>query len=55
MPCSARRFEHSLSPALHRAAYAHLGLNWTYDRVEIDELRLALFVRGSTLPGAASA
>ena len=38
--------EHSLSPALHRAAYAHLGLNWTYDRVEVDERRLASFVRG---------
>ena len=44
--CSARRFEHSLSPALHRAAYAHLGLNWTYDRVEVGERGLASFVRG---------
>jgi shikimate dehydrogenase len=35
---------HSLSPALHRAAYVHLGLNWTYDRVEVDEHRLAQFV-----------
>jgi shikimate dehydrogenase len=38
--------EHSLSPALHRAAYTHLGLNWTYDRVELDEQRLPSFVRG---------
>jgi shikimate dehydrogenase len=38
--------EHSLSPTLHRAAYAHLGLNWTYDRVEVDEQRLAAFVCG---------
>jgi shikimate dehydrogenase len=38
--------EHSLSPALHRAAYAHLGLNWTYDRVEVAEHGLASFVRG---------
>jgi shikimate dehydrogenase len=38
--------EHSLSPDLHRAAYAHLGLNWTYDRVEVDEHRLAQFVSG---------
>ena len=37
--------QHSLSPALHRAAYAHLGLAWTYDRVEVDELGLAAFVR----------
>jgi shikimate dehydrogenase len=38
--------EHSLSPVLHRAAYGHLGLNWTYDRVEVDEHRLAAFVCG---------
>ncbi len=38
--------EHSLSPALHRAAYAHLGLNWIYDRVEVDEDQLAAFVCG---------
>jgi shikimate dehydrogenase len=38
--------EHSLSPILHRASYAHLGLNWTYDRVEIDERGLASFVHG---------
>ena len=36
--------EHSLSPTLHRAAYADLGLDWTYDRVEVDEHRLAPFV-----------
>jgi shikimate dehydrogenase len=36
--------EHSLSPALHRAAYAHLELNWTYDRVEVDEHGLAPFI-----------
>jgi shikimate dehydrogenase len=38
--------EHSLSPALHRAAYTQLGLSWTYDRVEVDEARLAPFVSG---------
>jgi shikimate dehydrogenase len=38
--------EHSLSPALHRAAYAHLGLNWIYDRVEVAEEQLAAFVCG---------
>ncbi|MCP2258422.1 shikimate dehydrogenase [Streptoalloteichus tenebrarius] len=33
--------EHSLSPVLHRAAYAALGLDgWTYDRVECDDTRL---------------
>jgi shikimate dehydrogenase len=38
--------EHSLSPALHRAAYADLGLKWTYDRVEVAAYGLASFVRG---------
>ena len=32
---------HSLSPALHRAAYAHLGWDWTYDRRRVDEARFA--------------
>jgi len=33
---------HSLSPALHRAAYAALGLDdWTYDAIECDEAGLA--------------
>ena len=31
---------HSLSPVLHSAAYAALGLDWSYDRVECDEERL---------------
>lgn len=36
---------HSLSPALHRAAYQALGLtDWTYDRVECDEEGLADYV-----------
>jgi len=26
---------HSLSPSLHRAAYAALGLDWTYDAIEV--------------------
>jgi shikimate dehydrogenase len=36
--------EHSLSPALHRAAYVHLGLNWSYQRIEVDEQGLSSFV-----------
>jgi shikimate dehydrogenase len=37
---------HSLSPVLHRAAYAALGLaNWTYELVECDEAGLAAYVR----------
>ncbi|MEU9621927.1 shikimate dehydrogenase [Streptomyces sp. NPDC048155] len=38
---------HSLSPVLHRAAYAELGLNgWSYDRFEIDEEGLPAFMEG---------
>ncbi|GHC82962.1 shikimate dehydrogenase [Streptomyces flavofungini] len=36
---------HSLSPVLHRAAYAELGLtDWSYDRFEIDEAALPAFI-----------
>ncbi|MCT4356801.1 shikimate dehydrogenase [Streptomyces sp. Je 1-79] len=38
---------HSLSPVLHRAAYAALGLDtWSYDRFEVDEAGLPGFVAG---------
>ncbi|MGW1816803.1 shikimate dehydrogenase [Streptomyces sp. NPDC002125] len=38
---------HSLSPALHRAAYAELGLEgWSYDSFDIDEAALPGFVEG---------
>lgn len=37
---------HSLSPALHRAAYAALGLGWTYEAVEVGEEGLAGFIEG---------
>lgn len=37
---------HSLSPLLHRAAYRSLGLDWTYDRIEMVEDDLADFVSG---------
>ncbi|MDH6227925.1 shikimate dehydrogenase [Streptomyces sp. MJP52] len=38
---------HSLSPELHRAAYAALGLDgWTYDRFETDEAALPGFLEG---------
>ncbi|MBO9521249.1 MAG: shikimate dehydrogenase [Nocardioidaceae bacterium] len=37
---------HSLSPVLHRAAYRELGLDWTYDAIEVDEAGLAGFVEG---------
>jgi shikimate dehydrogenase len=38
---------HSLSPVLHRAAYAAMGLTgWRYDSVEVDEAGLAGFLAG---------
>ncbi|WP_163506902.1 shikimate dehydrogenase [Fodinicola acaciae] len=38
---------HSLSPVLHTAAYAALGLDgWTYDRIECDEPGLAPLLAG---------
>ncbi len=36
---------HSLSPVLHRAAYAHLGLTgWSYGAYDVDEAGLAGFL-----------
>jgi shikimate-5-dehydrogenase len=55
---------HSLSPVLHGAAYAALGLPWTYDRIECDDAGLAPLVRdlgpswvglSVTMPGKAAA
>ncbi|MFD7550857.1 shikimate dehydrogenase [Streptomyces sp. NPDC059578] len=38
---------HSLSPVLHRAAYAELGLaHWGYERFEVDEAALPDFLAG---------
>ena len=37
---------HSLSPVLHRAAYAELGLDWTYTAIECQADELAAFVLG---------
>ncbi|WP_406509453.1 shikimate dehydrogenase [Streptomyces sp. NBC_00212] len=38
---------HSLSPVLHRAAYAELGLgHWSYDRFEVGEADLSRFFAG---------
>jgi shikimate dehydrogenase len=37
---------HSLSPVLHRAAYAELGLPWSYDAVEVSPAGLAAFLDG---------
>ncbi len=37
---------HSLSPVLHRAAYAELGLDWSYEAVEVTEEELPAFLAG---------
>jgi shikimate dehydrogenase len=39
---------HSLSPVLHNAAYAALGIadSWRYDRFQVDEEQLAVFLSG---------
>lgn len=37
---------HSLSPAIHRAAYAELGLDWTYERIDLAPGDLPSFVAG---------
>ena len=47
-PCRAavlgHPIAHSLSPALHRAAYEWAGLNWRYDACDVTEDSLADFV-----------
>lgn len=35
---------HSLSPVLHHAAYAELGLDWEYEAVDVNEAGLAAFI-----------
>ena len=37
---------HSLSPPMHRAAYDHLGLDWTYDALDVDSGALESFLEG---------
>lgn len=37
---------HSLSPVLHRAAYAETGLDWTYDAHRVESGGLGRFVAG---------
>ena len=37
---------HSLSPVLHRAAYAELGLDWQYTAHEVSEAELPAFLAG---------
>ena len=50
VPCGSRLavlgspIAHSQSPALHAAAYAALGLDWSYERHEVDEAGLDAFL-----------
>lgn len=39
-----RPVSHSLSPVLHRAAYAALGLDWSYEAIDVGESELAPFL-----------
>jgi shikimate dehydrogenase len=41
---------HSRSPDLHRAAYAALGLDWTYDAIEVTTASLADFLDSREQP-----
>jgi shikimate dehydrogenase len=43
---------HSLSPELHRAAYAELGLDWHYDRAEVASGELEQFFAGMASDGS---
>lgn len=45
--------EHSLSPAMHNAAFAALGLNWTYVAFPVEPERVADAVRGLAAAGCA--
>jgi len=40
---------HSLSPVMHRAAYSVLGLDWTYEAIDVDQAHLAGFLGGLDL------
>ncbi len=41
---------HSLSPVLHRAAYARLGIDWTFERIDVPEEGLAGWIEGAGGP-----
>ncbi len=45
--------EHSLSPAMHNAAFAELGLNWAYLAFPVHPDRVAEAVRGLAAAGCA--
>lgn len=43
--------DHSLSPAIHRAAYAHLGWEWEYGRRRVGTAHFAAELRDARLRG----
>ncbi len=43
--------QHSLSPALHQAAYQELGLDWTYEKHLVEQGQLASFIQGKDFAG----
>lgn len=43
--------DHSLSPTLHRAAYAHLGWEWTYDTCRVSAENFSATLAGAALRG----
>lgn len=45
--------EHSLSPAMHNAAFRELGLNWIYAAFPVDPERVGEAVRGLAAAGCA--
>jgi shikimate dehydrogenase len=45
--------EHSLSPAMHNAAFAALGMNWVYAAFPVDPARVEEAVRGLAAAGVA--
>ena len=45
--------EHSLSPAMHNAAFAALGLNWIYAAFPVEPRRVGEAVRGLAAAGCA--
>ncbi|MGD9694877.1 MAG: shikimate dehydrogenase [Thermoleophilia bacterium] len=45
--------EHSLSPAMHNAAFGALGLNWAYAAFAVDPARVEEAVRGLAAAGVA--
>jgi shikimate dehydrogenase len=44
--------QHSKSPTIHLAAYQALGLDWNYERFEVDKTNFDAFLSSRRLDGA---